>query len=276
MRNHGGGDLAPAAAPLANTVLDPPHVAFLGLRFSLLSQQEAVRLIIEHCGAPYRYVVTPNAYDVVMVHEIAGLLPVYRDAWLSLCDSRIVRALAWLDGQVLPLSTGSDLVAELLATLNARGPASVPPRLLIVGPPRSAETALRAAFPNAVLDVMPAPPDLARDAKARLAVASACCDRSWDLLLLCVGGPTQQVVARQIGELGRTAGIALCVGAAIDFLTGTRIRAPLWLRRLSLEWAYRLVREPGRLWRRYLVESPKVFRIFLAHRAGRVRPAKDH
>ena len=71
--------------------------------------------------------------------------------------------------------------------------------------------------------------------------------------------------------LGCKSGIALCVGASIDFLTGKSIRAPLWLQKMGLEWAYRLAREPMRLWRRYLVESPKVFRIFMAERALRGR-----
>lgn len=55
----------------------PPHAEFLGLPFSLLPQAEVMRLIVERSGAPYRYVVTPNAYHVVSVHEEpARLLPV--------------------------------------------------------------------------------------------------------------------------------------------------------------------------------------------------------
>ena len=80
-----------------------------------------VRLVIEGRGEPYRYVVTPNAFHVVTVHdEPARLLPLYRGAWLSLCDSRILRALARLDGgHSLPLVTGSDVVAgALLSALN--------------------------------------------------------------------------------------------------------------------------------------------------------------
>jgi N-acetylglucosaminyldiphosphoundecaprenol N-acetyl-beta-D-mannosaminyltransferase len=213
-------------------------------------------------------VVTPNANDVAMAHNNGGqVLPAFRDAWLSSCDSRILRALARLEGHSLPLVTGSDLVVDLLSTLN--GSDAPRRRLLVIGPSAATEAALRAIYPDVALEIMPAASGLARDAKARLAVARACNERSWDILLLCVGGPAQQQIARQIAELGRAAGIALCVGAAIDFVTGARTRAPLWVQRLSLEWAYRLVREPARLWRRYLVESPKVLRIFMATRAAR-------
>ena len=246
-----------------------PHAEFLGLRFCLLSQQEVVRLIIGDCGAPYRYVVTPNAHHVVTVYdEPARLVPVYRHAWLSLCDSRILRNLAKLDGLALPLVTGSDLVPALFGTLNIVDPARAP-RLLIVGPPATTEAALRRAYPDLTFEVMPAPGGLAHDADLRRAVALSCMDRAWDILLLCVGCPAQELIAQELGKLGCKSGIALCVGASIDFLTGSSVRAPLWLQKLSLEWAYRLIREPGRLWRRYLVESPKIFRIFMATRSPR-------
>jgi N-acetylglucosaminyldiphosphoundecaprenol N-acetyl-beta-D-mannosaminyltransferase len=246
--------------------LRPAYVEFLGLPFSLLSQAEVVRLVMDRCGAPYRYVVTPNAYHVATVHDQPErLLPVYRDAWLSLCDSRIIRALARLRRQTLPLVTGSDLVPALLAALNDRRVS--PRKLLIIGPPRSSESILRAVYPQLAFEVMPAPAGLAQSAELRHAVATGCLERSWDIALLCVGCPAQELIARELGELGRSAGIALCVGAAVDFLTGASSRAPRWLQTLNLEWAYRLACEPLRLWRRYLVESPKILRVFLATRA---------
>ncbi len=235
-----------------------------------MSQQQVVRLIVKRDGAPFRYLVTPNAYHVVAAHDDpARLLPIYRGAWLSLCDSRILRALARLEDRTLPLVTGSDLVPALLSALNVDDTGRGRRRLLVVGPPRTAAAALRAAYPSLTLDIMPAPAGLARDAALRLAVARACMDQPWDILLLCVGCPAQELIARQIEELGRSSGIALCVGAAIDFLTGTRVRAPHWVQKLSLEWAYRLAQEPGRLCRRYLVESPKILRIFMASRSLR-------
>jgi N-acetylglucosaminyldiphosphoundecaprenol N-acetyl-beta-D-mannosaminyltransferase len=248
----------------------PRHDEFLGLPFSLLPQADVISLIIGDSGAPYRYVVTPNAHHVVSAHEAPDwLLPIYRNAWLSLCDSRIVQGLARLERRALPLVTGSDLVAALFAALNRHGQAHNAKRVLIVGPTRGAETALRAAYPNLAFDLMPAPAGLSRNAELRLAIARACLHRQWDIVLLCVGCPAQELIARQIAELGRQSGIALCVGASIDFLTGVRTRAPRWVQRLSLEWAYRLVQEPRRLWRRYLVESPKILRIFLKTRPAR-------
>jgi len=47
------------------------------------------------------------------------------------------------------------------------------------------------------------------------------------------------------------------IGAVFDFYAGTLSRAPAWIRRLGFEWLYRLAKEPRRLWRRYLVSSPR-------------------
>ena len=54
---------------------------------------------------------------------------------------------------------------------------------------------------------------------------------------------------------GRVEAVMLGVGAAFDFVAGTKPRAPLWMQRLGLEWLHRLASEPGRLWRRYLVTN---------------------
>jgi N-acetylglucosaminyldiphosphoundecaprenol N-acetyl-beta-D-mannosaminyltransferase len=258
--------------PIADVAGAPPlrpvFAEFLGMPFSLFSQSEVVRLIVDRCGAPYRYVVTPNAYHVVTAHEQPErLLPVYQGAWLSLCDSHIIRALARLERQALPLVTGSDLVASLLTTLNNRR--STPPlQLLIVGPSRTTETALRAAYPHLTVEIMPVPDGLALSDELRRSVARNCMERFWDIVLLSVGCPAQELIASELAALGCKSGIALCVGASIDFLTEARTRAPRWLQRLSLEWAYRLAQEPSRLWRRYLVESPKILRIFMMTRAA--------
>jgi N-acetylglucosaminyldiphosphoundecaprenol N-acetyl-beta-D-mannosaminyltransferase len=250
----------------------PRHAEFLGLPFALLHQAEVIRIITEQGGAPYRYIVTPNAHHVATVHsDPQRLLPVYQAAWLSLCDSRVVRALARFDRLPLPLVTGSDLVATLLAALNAAPSEHAPRRILVLGPRRAIEDKLRQTFPKLTIDVLPAPGALGQSADRRLAVARACINRSWDILLLCVGSPAQELIAQQLASLGCQSGIALCVGASIDFLTGQSVRAPVWLQKMGLEWAYRLGREPARLWRRYLIESPKIFRIFMAERAQRGR-----
>jgi N-acetylglucosaminyldiphosphoundecaprenol N-acetyl-beta-D-mannosaminyltransferase len=55
----------------------------------------------------------------------------------------------------------------------------------------------------------------------------------------------------------RLPGVALLgVGAAFDFLAGTKRQAPAWMQRAGLEWLFRFIQEPSRLWRRYLWNNP--------------------
>ena len=66
-------------------------------------------------------------------------------------------------------------------------------------------------------------------------------------------------------HLGRINATMIGVGAAFDFHSGAVERAPKWMQRSGLEWSFRLLQEPRRLWRRYLVLAPKfVFRILTA------------
>jgi exopolysaccharide biosynthesis WecB/TagA/CpsF family protein len=85
---------------------------------------------------------------------------------------------------------------------------------------------------------------------------------------ICVGAPQQETIAYAIAQHGDARGVGLCVGAALDFLSGNAKRAPQWMRALGLEWLYRLGSEPGRMWKRYLVTGPKVFSLFAEWRAS--------
>lgn len=236
----------------------PPHAEFLGLRFCLLDAAETAGRIAAGCEGPFAYVVTPNAPHVVMVHEDpVTFAPIYRGAWMSLCDSQILRALARLTGLALPLVTGSDLVATLLGQQNAASPLGGRRRLLVVGPDEDVARELRARYPRTKIESLPAPQALARRADLRRQVVGDCLSRNWDILLLCLGCPAQELVAAEIAAAGRRTGVALCVGAALDFAAGRKVRAPGPMQLLGLEWAFRLACEPRRLWRRYLVQGPR-------------------
>jgi UDP-N-acetyl-D-mannosaminuronic acid transferase (WecB/TagA/CpsF family) len=87
---------------------------------------------------------------------------------------------------------------------------------------------------------------------------------------LAIGSPQQEIIAQKLKERGIVRGLALCVGAAIDFLTGVEKRAPVWMQEAGLEWLYRLTRNPKRLWTRYLVRGPRIF-LLLSRIELRVR-----
>lgn len=77
-----------------------------------------------------------------------------------------------------------------------------------------------------------------------------------DLLWVGLGAPKQDLAGERLRELSAAPAI-LCVGAAFDFLSGARPRAPRWVQRSGLEWAHRLARDPRRLWRRYLIGNAR-------------------
>ncbi len=76
-----------------------------------------------------------------------------------------------------------------------------------------------------------------------------------DVVLVAMGNPAQEMwLADNLEATGCRLGFA--VGALFDFLAGEVPRAPSWVRSVRMEWVYRLLREPGRLWRRYVLGNP--------------------
>ncbi len=67
--------------------------------------------------------------------------------------------------------------------------------------------------------------------------------------------------------------VMLGVGAAYDFIAGSKKHAPRWMQKLGLEWLFRLLSEPQRLWKRYLQQNPRFIYYFgkqlIAHKLGR-------
>jgi exopolysaccharide biosynthesis WecB/TagA/CpsF family protein len=102
------------------------------------------------------------------------------------------------------------------------------------------------------------------DAGERDILSSLAADPA-DILLVAMGNPRQEIWMTEMISASH-ARIVFGVGALFDFLAGEVPRAPMIWRRLRLEWAFRLLVEPGRLWRRYLVGNPefllRIFRIW--------------
>lgn len=230
---------------------------FLGVWFDRLDLAAVVgQLTAARADAGYRYVVTPNTDHLVRLSEEPAGSPVraaYCAADLCLCDSRVVALLAGLKGIDLPVVTGSDLTAMLFERIIAPGD-----RIAIVGGSTGMVNRLQGRFPGTTILHHEAPMGLRENAAARLAAARFVAEAKSRFVFIAVGSPQQELIAAGAAKL-TASGIALCVGAALEFLTDDQQRAPALIRRARLEWAYRLASDPRRLWRRYLVEGPKIF-----------------
>ena len=79
-------------------------------------------------------------------------------------------------------------------------------------------------------------------------------------------------MAAHVGRLN--ASVLVGVGAAFDIHAGLARQAPRWMQRSGLEWLFRLVAEPRRLWRRYMVNNPR-FLLAIARRRPRIRPEAE-
>lgn len=104
-----------------------------------------------------------------------------------------------------------------------------------------------------------------------------------DILVIAVTPPRGDNFARELREAGFP-GVIVPVGGAIDMVTGHRPRAPKWAQTWGIEWFHRLLSEPGRLWRRYMLEcvpmmikfAPIALRRKLQGARHVVTPGRDH
>jgi exopolysaccharide biosynthesis WecB/TagA/CpsF family protein len=206
----------------------------------------------------FGYVVTPNVDQLIRYEEDAQFRKLYAGAAYVLLDSRfLAHWLALLRRQQLRVCPGSDLTARLLQ--HSAGSAD---RLVLVGGTASQARQLAAQFDLRSLTHIEPPMGFIRDA----AQVEQCLQRieaasPFRYCLLALGSPQQELLAGQLQRRAQARGLALCVGASINFLTGTERRAPPWMRRLGAEWLFRLLQSPGRLGHRYLVRGPRIFAL---------------
>lgn len=206
---------------------------------------------------PYAYVVTPNVDHVIKLMDGRVEADVYRAADLKLCDSRILAHLARLRGKALAVYPGSDLTADLLASDHDL-------TIGVFGPDCAAFDDLVARYPRRRFTFVEAPM-LTPGTPAWIAAVDEAARAEWDVLLACVSFPKQERFAHALRAAGRKTGVTLCVGASVDFLTGRQQRAPRLYQQLSLEWLHRLMSQPRRMFRRYVLEGPAIFGLFLRH-----------
>jgi N-acetylglucosaminyldiphosphoundecaprenol N-acetyl-beta-D-mannosaminyltransferase len=243
-------------------------IPLLGLEFADLTLAQAASRIAERPeDAPFGYVVTPNADHLVRISRDPRLRAIYRDRALCVLDSRVVAGLGRLLGLVVPrVVTGSDLTADLLAQHLRPGE-----RITIVGLSEDYLPALVARCGLAPPAHFNPPMGFDSDPEAFDAAVSFVQQNPARFVFFAVGSPRQELLAAAIKARGDATGTGLCIGASLEFLVGVRLRAPRLMRRMGLEWLFRLASDPRRLFRRYLIDSPVIIALLLKQRLGHCR-----
>lgn len=217
----------------------------------------------------YGYVVTPNVDHMIRLHDEPSLRPLYDSASFVTLDSRFLALLLrLLRGTSLQTCPGSDLTQRLLEDV-------VQPhdKVLLIGGSEAQAMALRQR--HGLLDLWHYDPPMGfiRDQRAVEECLTFIEEQGpFRFCLLAVGSPQQEKIAWLLQQRGRARGLALCIGASVNFLTGNEHRAPLWMQRSGLEWLYRLLQDPRRLAHRYLVRGPRIFPLLGRSRIA-ARPA---
>lgn len=227
-------------------------VAILGVPFDNVTTSDTLRLIEQMIASRQsHYLVTANVDFVVQALSDVELRRILFDAHLVVADGMpLVWASRWLGNPLPERVTGSGMTPLLLAEAAAKGW-----RVFFLGGSEQsvarAAANTRAKHPQLQLVGAYSPPFKPlvemdhEDILRRLREARP------DILLVAFGCPKQE---KWLSMHYRAAGVpvGIGVGATIDFLAGTMKRAPVWMQKVGLEWLFRLLQEPRRLFRRYV------------------------
>ncbi|MCU1592050.1 MAG: glycosyl transferase, WecB/TagA/CpsF family [Frankiales bacterium] len=263
--------LRPHGLPRSPDPCPPPPVPIAGIDVHPMTLCSAADQIVAWAvqGAA-AVVVTPNVDHLVLLERNAGFRGAYATSRLRVCDGVPLLMLLRLCGKPVPERVnGTDLFNEVCRRA-AEEHLSV---FLAGGLPHVLEAALTLLpqrFPG--LRVMGHSPPFGFESTADdRALRDTIRVFDPDIVMVCFGAPRSEVWAA--GQVRRRPGVYLCVGSAVDFAAQMRRRAPRWMQRTGLEWLYRLVQEPRRLWRRYLVQD-LAFLFIAARELARTRPAR--
>jgi len=239
--------------------INPRTYEFLGAKFHPLDPVQTLsRAKWMTTEKSFRYIVTPNVDHIVRLSaepDVYG--PLYNDAWLSVCDSRILELLANRSNIPLKAVPGSDLTQQLFDNVITPDDA-----IIVIGADQEIIDTIKQKYGLTKIYHHQPPMGLRRKPDAVMECAEFIRDHPSRYIFICVGSPQQEMVAKAAIEIGDCVGLGFCVGASLEFLTGRTKRAPKWMQKIRMEWLFRLLSEPRRLWKRYLVEGPKIFLIW--------------
>jgi exopolysaccharide biosynthesis WecB/TagA/CpsF family protein len=221
-------------------------------------------------------VVTPNVDHLVKLQTDHEFYRCYQDADRVVCDSRIVQWISWLlhPRQGIPERiNGADF---LLSFCRYHGRKRTGLKIFLLGGTEESvvlaghELDKLAGNPIVVGTYSP-PFGFEHSMDERKRIIEMINGSGANALAVGVGAPKQEKWIWQCRSELPDVTTFLAIGAGIEFAAGTLSRAPAWVGKAGLEWFYRLLHEPRRLARRYLVEDPLFFWLALKQRFGLYR-----
>jgi N-acetylglucosaminyldiphosphoundecaprenol N-acetyl-beta-D-mannosaminyltransferase len=234
-------------------------------RLTMLNTLDILQEWLEYGDYDCKYVVTPNVDHIVLLDKSSAFKQAYSEASIIVADGKPVVMASRLLGKALPETVpGSDLVPNIFEQFQQK---KLPLKVFLLGAmPGVGEKAavnIESQWPL-VKVVGTLSPEFGFD-KSHIDCERICrtvSDAEPDLLIIGLGAPKQEIWVNKYSPLLKVK-VALCVGATIDFLAGNKPRAPVWMRKVGLEWLHRMCSEPKRLVKRYLVDAIVFPRLFL-------------
>jgi N-acetylglucosaminyldiphosphoundecaprenol N-acetyl-beta-D-mannosaminyltransferase len=248
----------------------PEKVTLLDLPIDNVNLEEAINRIDQLVsGGQGAFVVTPNVDYLVNLRRDQKFRHIVNEAHLVLADGMpLVWASRFLGTPLKERVTGADLFPKLLERA-AKHHWKV---FLLGGKPGVAQRIarkVRVQFSDLPLVGCCSPPfGFENDVHALEEIAALVGAARPDLLCVGLSSPKQEQLIAYLRQKEKIP-LVVGVGAAFDFTAGTVRRAPHWMQKAGLEWAYRLASEPRRLWRRYLRDTKFFWYVLQQKLSGR-------
>ena len=236
-----------------DTALPQHNVA--GLRLDYLTPDDIAQSVIARAGLVPGFCCVQCAHQCIEVYKDPKLAAAVSAATLRVSDSKILDlARQFLHGvDPLPTLKGADLMIHL-----ARAAASAGKRIGFFGGTEETIAKLVDRLPRHVpgceVGYACAPPFGSLSDLAAAEYAKEINRSNIQILFVGLGCPKQEWWMYRNRQLVEP--FMVGVGAAFDFVAGTKRPSPPWVHRNGLEWLYRFLQEPRRLWRRYVIDAP--------------------
>lgn len=240
---------------------------FLNTYINDVTMQEAVEFIEEKIALGQKsYVVAVNVDVIMQIEKDSYLKKIVDSADLVLVDGKpLIWISKWYRKEIKAKISGSDLVPLLCQTSAKRGY-----RIFILGGKdgiaRQAKERLEDSFPSIQIEGTYAPPyGFEEDVIELEKINKMISEISPDLLIVCFGCPKQEKwIYENIKNYD--AMVSICAGATVDFLAGNVKRAPRWMSEHGLEWFYRFLQEPKRMFKRYFINDIKILKLIAKYK----------